>query len=251
MKSESNEQKYVSASEAQPVEQIKSFPATETTRPYEETICEYCDVPIWRCTDEPGLKSGWMHRDIPSNPCKAKPARVTYATPKLEAQREEEPVGIPDFEDIWERYSQIIETIECDMRGEESLMKRKDFLLACADLLKLVSTPAPRDMPTGEDRVETFQSSLEILRSVSHDDLDDQYLEPCPYCGGKQIYDRSRPRNERTIICTKCSSDMPEPLVSGQSFEEWWAGFNRNLLRTGSRWHHIAQQAWNAAKGVK
>lgn len=38
-----------------------SVPATDKTRPYEESTCRHCKKAIWRITD--GHGQGWMHRD--------------------------------------------------------------------------------------------------------------------------------------------------------------------------------------------
>jgi hypothetical protein len=49
---------------------------------------------------------------------------------------------------------------------------------------------------------------------------------------------------------------MPEPLVSEQSFEDWWL-YNVNTLRMKAEAsiddeaYLFAQAAWNAAKGAK
>ena len=64
---------------------------------------------------------------------------------------------------------------------------------------------------------------LGMLRNRSHEDQDDEYLEPCPYCGGKQVYDRSVPRAGRPIMCTNLincpgptDDEIAEPLAPGK-----------------------------------
>jgi ssDNA-binding Zn-finger/Zn-ribbon topoisomerase 1 len=53
-----------------------------------------------------------------------------------------------------------------------------------------------------------FSEVLDALRNESHDDLDDKYAGPCPECGGKQVYDRSVPRDGRPLVCQgKCNAE--------------------------------------------
>jgi hypothetical protein len=62
--------------------------------------------------------------------------------------------------------------------------------------------------------------------------------------------------NQLAKLSTPPSSDMPEPLVGAQSFEDWWL-YNVNTLRMKAEAsiddeaYLFAQAAWNAAKGVK
>ena len=43
-------------------------------------------------------------------------------------------MNIEVIEDAWERHSELVETIRCDMRGDETLMSRKDFEKAVAEV---------------------------------------------------------------------------------------------------------------------
>lgn len=60
-------------------DEIVKHPATETTRPWEETLCAHCREPIWRTTDGHGGNK-WNHRNHPHLHCQypqtlAEPAR--------------------------------------------------------------------------------------------------------------------------------------------------------------------------------
>jgi len=49
-------------------ERVTVHPATEKTRPWEESVCKHCGKAIWRMTD--GHGHGWMHKDqIPNLVC--------------------------------------------------------------------------------------------------------------------------------------------------------------------------------------
>jgi hypothetical protein len=58
--------------------------------------------------------------------------------------------------------------------------------------------PKPQPAPLQDMNSE---ETLDYLRNVSHEDLDDAYVGLCPKCGGKQIYDRSFPRGNRPLQC--------------------------------------------------
>jgi hypothetical protein len=84
---------------------------------------------------------------------------------------------------IW-RNSSVMETDDCREWFAENWINAER------------KTRSKRDMGAAE--------TLNYLRNISHDDLDDFYAPPCPDCGGEQKFERDRPRGQRIAVCISC-----------------------------------------------
>lgn len=70
-----------------------------------------------------------------------------------------------DPEEVWEKHSQLIETIECDMRGEEALMKRSDFMRAVEQMRQarsLYRTSGERCV-CGHDKIDHSPATMQCM----------------------------------------------------------------------------------------
>jgi hypothetical protein len=48
-------------------------------------------------------------------------------------------IELPNVDDLWDRHSELAEIIECDMRSDESVMKKREFYKAVEPILSELS----------------------------------------------------------------------------------------------------------------
>lgn len=109
---------------------------------------------------------------------------LQYAQP----EREEMNLEYIDTEIVWERHSELVQTIRCDQVGDETVMTKRDFMKACGEMSSLPIEAQPSVQGEAYCTCATRISTCELHGQTSASPEADLVEQLRQYIGTLNIY---------------------------------------------------------------